>query len=266
MAQWIQHEDGYWQWLGPENVQAIFTTRQGGVSLPPYDTWNLSFGVPDAPEAVVANRRKALGCLNASLEQLVMAEQVHGAQVSWVGAGDAPAGAYSPQTSVAGADGLLTQGTGIVLGMGFADCVPIFLADSAGRTAGLLHAGWRGTVRGVQEKAVWHLKRQGISPENLHVGIGPSIGPCCYEVDETVAQEFRAVMGDHAPLTPGMRSGHYQLDLWAANRWRLEQLGVPRENIDVAGVCTACHSGQFFSHRRDRGRTGRMGGYICLRA
>ncbi|POB09330.1 MAG: peptidoglycan editing factor PgeF [Sulfobacillus thermosulfidooxidans] len=264
MAQW-EHHGPYWKWLGVNTVQAIFTTRQGGISDPPYDTLNLSFNMPDQPQAVLENRTRALSWLGASLDQLVMAEQVHKALVSWVGESDAPAGARSSAGAIPGADGLLTRSSDIVLGMGFADCVPIFLADEAGTIGGLLHAGWRGTVQGVQVEAVAQLIEQGIAPHDLHVGIGPSIGPCCYEVDERVAQAFREAMGSDAPLVTSMKPGHYQLDLWTANRRRLEQAGVRPDRIDVAGVCTACHRDQFFSHRRDAGRTGRMGGYLWLK-
>jgi YfiH family protein len=264
VGQWQHPMEGYWQWQAHENVRAIFTTRNSGVSLPPYDTMNLSLGVGDLSSAVRENRWRALAYLQSSPDQLIMAQQVHHNQVRWVGPQDASGGAYDLNTAVQGMDGLLIKERGPVLGMGFADCVPIFLTDQEGRVAGLLHAGWRGTVRGVQKAAVQALSQAGFPPETLQVGIGPSIGSCCYEVDEPVAEEFRSVMGEAAPLQPG-RPGHYFLDLWEANRRILENQGVKADNIAISGLCTSCQHEQFFSYRRDHGRTGRMGGYICLK-
>ncbi len=262
--QWQYRPEGYWQWQAQENIVAIFSTRSGGVSSMPYDSMNLSLGVGDTPPLVLENRRRILDAFPAQLSHLIMAQQVHHNQVGWVGAPNASQGAYDADSAVPGLDGMLVQEPGLVLGMGFADCVPIFLTDQAGSFGGLLHAGWRGTVRGVQKSAVHMLSLAGIEPETLLVGIGPSIGPCCYEVDGGVAAEFHDAMGWQAPLK-NSRADHDMLDLWEANRIILENQGVRPENISIAGLCTSCHPDQFFSHRRDHGRTGRMGGYICMK-
>ncbi|OLZ09792.1 peptidoglycan editing factor PgeF [Sulfobacillus thermosulfidooxidans] len=263
MTRWIRHKSPYLSWQVTEGIQAIFTTRQGGVSFSPFDTLNISFNVGDLPSAVMENRRRVLADIDHDLSQLVMAEQVHHNQVAWVAPHDAGAGAMASRTALPGLDGLLTHSDRVVLGMGFADCVPIFIAVPQDHVVGLLHAGWRGTVRGVQRQAIELLKEEGIDLRQIHIGIGPSIGPCCYEVDERVANEFRAQMGGDAPLV-ATRAGHYLLDLWEANRQQLVELGIPNANIDISRWCTACHGDQFFSYRRDHGHTGRMGGFICM--
>lgn len=256
--QW-RRQDNNWQWNVSPGVTAWFTTRLGGVSAPPYDTRNLSFMVRDATSSVRENRRRSV----PEVHRLVMAEQVHQEQLAWVGAANAGQGAFEASTSVPGVDGLLTTDNDVVLGMGFADCVPIFLSDVVGSMVGILHAGWRGTTLGIQIKAIEALALKGWDLGRLRVGIGPSIGPCCYEVDDVVARKVRDVLGHEETLAPGRDANHFYLDLWTTNRLLLERAGIERDNIDILGRCTACHPEEFFSHRRDKGRTGRMGGFIC---
>lgn len=251
-----QLRDQMWEWSSSSRIKAWVTTRQGGVGSPPFDTLNISTAVNDREEAVKENRRRALAFARRSPKDLVTADQVHHNRVAWVFEQDRG-------TVVAAADGLLTMSSKVVLGMGFADCVPIFLTDVNGRVGGVLHAGWRGTVRGVQTAAVKLLAAMGIAPRDLLVGIGPSIGPCCYEVDYPVEVLVRSTAGD-LPLSPARREGHWMLDLWQANALLLARAGVLPEHIDQANLCTSCHPQWFFSHRRDKGRTGRLGGYICL--
>lgn len=240
-----------WEVSGWEGIRAWFTSREGGVSLPPFDTMNLSYSVRDLKTAVRENRRRAL--LPANGRQPVFSRQVHGRDVVWVSSGSA-------KTT---ADGLFTTDVGAVLGMTFADCVPIFLADPQHRTAGIVHAGWRGTVGDIAGQAIQFLQEAGRQPENLVAAIGPSIGPCCYEVDERVAEAVRALGHGECFLAPS-GAGHYHLDLWLLNRWLLTRAGVPDSAVLTSGICTACHPAWLFSHRKEAGRTGRMGGFICL--
>ncbi len=263
MSQWVQRDSRFVSWNTQEGITAIFTTRLGGVSMPPFDTLNLSFNVTDSPAAVAANRQRIMDVVDRKMDQLVMAEQVHHNRVGWVETADASKGAFRSADALPGLDGLLTRRTDVVLGMGFADCVPIFIAVPPHHIVGLLHAGWRGTVKGVQLRAVSLLKEAGIDPQDIEIGMGPSIGPCCYEVDDTVACRFDELLGAQSPLVPA-REGHYFLDLWEANRAQFVRAGIPEAHIDISRLCTACHRDQFFSYRRDHGRTGRMGGFICM--
>lgn len=264
MTYWTRQDPSYVSWRIDPGITAIFTTCVGGESSPPFAGLNVSFNVGDFPLAVLENRQRVMTAIDRKLDQLVMAEQVHHNRVAWVQTSDASKGALEATTALRGIDGLLTRSQQVVLGMGFADCVPIFLAIPQVGIVGLLHAGWRGTVRGIQTQALRLLLDDGVDPYDIHVGIGPSIGPCCYEIDEPVASEFRNQYDFTAPLRP-VRAGHYLLDLWEANRRKLIQAGIPEANIDVARMCTACQPEQFFSYRRDRSRTGRMGGFICMK-
>ncbi len=263
MTQWVHTDARFVSWEATADIHAIFTTRQGGVSASPFNTLNVSFNVMDLPTDVTQNRCRVMEMMGRNIAQLVMAEQVHQNKVGWASDIDASKGALTSADALSGLDGLLTRHSDIVLGMGFADCVPIFLAVPSHNIVGLLHAGWRGTVKGVQLAAVEQLKKQGIDPREIEIGIGPSIGPCCYEVDGKVANQFFQVMGNKAPLTPH-GEGHYFLDLWEANRRQLVLAGVPETHIDISHLCTACHEDQFFSYRRDQGKCGRMGGFICM--
>ena len=243
-------------------IRAWFSTRRGGVSRPPLDTLNLSYGVHDDPEAVTENRRRMLAFEGYGLNDVVMPHQVHHNHIEWVtrdwrGRGSVPGTPPIPET-----DGFLTEETGVVLGMGFADCVPLFLIDLKGRAAGILHAGWRGTAAEIQRLGVEHLAERGISPRDLAVGIGPSIGPCCYEVDRPVYDAISRVAGDETMTQTD--ETHWQLDLKRANRILLERAGVPPAQIIEAPYCTGCRPDLFFSYRIEGKHTGRMGGYVCL--
>lgn len=244
-------------------VQAWFTTRLGGVSDAPFDTLNLSYGVGDRSEAVTENRRRAVRAFGRTLDEVVMPHQVHRNHIEWVSRqwrGRGSAG----RDSIPATDGFLSDDSGVVLAMGFADCVPIYLTDFDARVVGLLHAGWRGTAAEIQGLAVNALNAQGIDPSRILAGIGPSIGPCCYEVDSPVYEAITRVAGSE-PLT--VKDGtHWWLDLKLANRILLERAGVLPDHIVEAPFCTGCRPDLFFSYRMQGRVSGRMGGYICLNA
>jgi YfiH family protein len=242
-------------------VTAWFSTRLGGVSMAPFDTLNLSYGVGDIPSVVTENRRRILASAERDLEDLVMPHQVHGNHIEWVTDAWRGRGATGSQP-IPATDGFLTESPQVVLGLGFADCVPIFLTDRKARFVGLLHAGWRGTAAEIGLQAIRLLRERGIAPGDLLVGIGPSIGPCCYEVDEPVRRAIRQVVGD-GPLA-AKDPEHWWLDLAGANRLMFERAGVPAEQILESHFCTGCRRDLFFSYRMEGRRTGRMGGYICL--
>jgi YfiH family protein len=166
-----------------------------------------------------------------------------------------------------GKDGLITVTPGCYLLGYFADCVPLLAYDPVRRAVGLAHAGWRGTVRRIAEHLVAELVAAfGVRPEDLHVGIGPSIGPCCYEVGAEVIAQVRAQLPEGAELLLPGRPGHAFLDLWAANRQGLVRAGVRPERIEVAGQCTSCHVERFFSYRREGQLNGLFGAVIGIRA
>jgi len=183
--------------------------------------------------------------------------QVHSADAVYV---DAPRKADEPYQK---ADILLTDKPEVTLFMRFADCVPIFGYDPIKNVAGLAHAGWMGTVRDVAGATVTAMrKRYGSKPSDIIVGIGPSIGPDHYEVGEDVISQAKMLFGKDADLVLQLHNSSIHFDLWRANQYLLERAGV--EQIEVAGVCTACHTNDWFSHRAEKGKTGRFGALLSL--
>ena len=231
------------------------STRLGGVSEPPYDSLNLSLMVRDDPERVRENRARFARAMGVAAERVVDARQVHGCDVLVVDS------EFSLPPEPPAVDIQITDRPDWLLALRFADCVPIVMAHPGRRAAAVVHAGWRGTQAGAAAVAVRALQeRFGADPKGLIVGIGPSIGPCCYEVGEEVAAQFSdepAVV-----LRQGERRPH--LDLWAANRLALQRAGVPTEQVEVAHLCTRCRVDLFYSHRAEGFPSGRFTATIGL--
>jgi YfiH family protein len=163
------------------------------------------------------------------------------------------------------ADILLTDRPEVTLFMRFADCVPILLYDPVKQVVGLAHAGWLGTVRQVVKTAVEAMRiHYGSLPEDLIAGIGPSIAAHHYEVGLEVVEQVRRTFGGQAESLLPSRNGAVQFDLWAANCLALENCGVRK--IEISGLCTACHTEDWYSHRKEQGKTGRFGVLIALHA
>lgn len=243
-------------------VQIAFSSRLGGVSKAPFHSLNLGLHVGDDPQSVLENRRLWLEELQAGWSDVIVGQQVHGNQVAWVGEQAAGCGVRDLKTAVPGLDGLATK-SNIALMAFFADCVPVFFYHPVIKAVGLAHAGWRGTTGKVSLGMLERFAEAGGRPEECWVALGPSIGPCCYEVDEKVAGIFRTSFVNTGFLQPSVK-GHYHLDLWEANCLVLEEAGVKKENIACSALCTACKDKLFFSHRRDGALTGRMAGWIKL--
>lgn len=247
-------------------AQAFFTTRRGGVSAPPYATLNVGFHVGDDPQAVRRNRGRVWEAAGLDPKRAVGANQVHGRHVHRVQAADAGCGAFAGEDAIADTDALVTDEPDLVLTAYYADCVPILLLDPAGRAGGVAHAGWKGTVLHTAGQAVRALQESfGAAPGVCRAVVGPSIGPCCYEVDERVLTQIREAYPEACPqLIRETSPGHAKLNLWEANRQALLQAGLRPENILVSGLCTSCHTDWFFSHRAEAGRTGRMMAVLSL--
>jgi len=246
-----------------EGIDIGFSTRVGGVSPVPYDTFNLGLHVGDDPTAVLENRKRWLDQWEVPWSRVAVGEQVHGTSVLWVGEEDSGRGVRELETAIPAVDGLVTQST-VGLMAFFADCVPLFFYFPDIQAVGIAHAGWRGTAHKMGQKVLECVEKAGGRADNAWVAIGPSIGPCCYSVDERVAAEFRENFTE-TPFLSRQEEGHYLLNLWEANRMTLLEKGVRPENIDVAETCTADNTEWFFSHRRDGALTGRMAGWIRYR-
>ena len=232
-----------------EIVHGVFT-RLGGISRSPYHWLNVGKSVGDDQKAVDANHDLICRTLGIHRGDIATAYQVHSANVAVVGPDDRDRVAL--QT-----DALVTNSPGVFLMLRFADCVPIAFYDPVQRAIGLAHAGWKGTLGKAAQKTVEAMmKACGSRPADLIACIGPSIGPCCYQVDGNVAKSVNGVFPQQPQLLYQQGDGSRHFDLWEANRLQLAALGV--HQIEVSGLCTACHNDEFFSHRADNGRTGRF--------
>src|SRR2546426_8835429 len=228
-----------------EAVLAL-STRRGGVSRPPFGTLNLGRSTEDRPEAVSENRRRFLESLELDPDSLATAGQVHGALVAEV---------QRPGLHP-GCDVLVTRIPGIALTVTGADCLPLLLTAHGGVAAA--HSGWRGTVAGAPRAALQALCATAqVSASEVVVHLGPSIRSCCYRVGPEVARQFA-----EAAITRLHDAWH--LDLVAAARLQLIEAGAAADHIHPVPACTACDSAQYFSHRRDGGRTGRHWGVAAL--
>lgn len=224
-----------------------FLGRTGGVSSGPFASLNLRYGSGDGDESVAENRRRLLEHFAADADRLCLLEQVHGDTV-------VPA---TPEGEPSAADAHYTAEPGLLLAISTADCLPILFHDPASGAVAAAHCGWRGTLDRLAARVVATLVREyGAKPAGLRVAIGPGICASCYQV----GPEFRGhvdrsglrdILADD-PVAPG----RFRLDLKQANRLVLAGAGV--ERIDVMPECTSCLAGSFFSHRRDRGVTGRQ--------
>ncbi|GAA4715661.1 peptidoglycan editing factor PgeF [Brevibacillus fulvus] len=243
---------------------AGFTTRVGGTSRTPYASWNMGLHVGDNPDDVVSNRRRLAKQLGLPFEAWTCADQVHGTTVQQVSEEWTGAGRDSLDTVIPGTDGLHTNQAGVLLTSFYADCVPLFFLDPRQRAIGLAHAGWRGTAGRIGEKMVEAFEQAyGSKREELLVAIGPSIGGCCYEVDERVIVQIERTTKQWQQAVHPTEPGKYLLDLGQLNRLLLLELGLRQEQISKTNWCTSCRTDLFYSHRKEAGKTGRMASFIA---
>ena len=232
------------------------STRHGGTSPAPFDTLNLSYDAGDTADNVKANRDGWHRALGLELANTVTARQARSDRVAIATPQDRGIG-------IPGVDALLTDQAEVGLMLRFADCVPILLYDPGKHAIACVHSGWQGTVMKVVSKAVLAMVDAfGTRTSDLCAGIGPSIGPCCYSVRQDVVSRVKAAFPTSDALLSTMADGTVHLDLWEANALQLRELGVSR--IEVAGICTAHRTDEFFSWRAERGQTGRFAATIAL--
>lgn len=233
--EWQERDGVKWLKADLDGARAAFSTRIGGISEPPFDSLNLGILTEDERSAVAENRQRLATALGFAPERVVFALQVHGTRLIHHPHGE----------SLPDADGHLVTEPGLAPMVLAADCLPVVLRGPGGLA--MVHAGWRGLAGGIIGAAA-------TAVEASSAAIGPGIGPCCYEVGDEVLDAF-AELGD------GIARGR-MLDLPEVARRQLALAGV--ENVQSAGLCTSCNPELFFSHRRDRGRTGRQAGIAWL--
>lgn len=247
-------------------AECAFSTRTGGSSKAPYDSLNLSLAVGDEREIVLANRRAFASALQVNPYRIVVPNQVHSNTVRRVTQADAGAGAADHSTAIPDTDALITNTPNLTLAMHFADCACVFLVDPEHRAIGIAHAGWRGTVGGIVTTTIEAMTREfGTNPAQLLAAIAPAIERHCYDVGEEVARSFAKAFPKDERVLRQSSSTKWRADLKTANLVLLERAGVDNSRIAVSERCTSCNSGELFSYRRD-GETGRMGGWLTLKA
>ena len=227
--------------LPSEGFTHGFPERTGGVSTGPRASLNLGVRWGDDREHVETNRRRLAEHAGYDPAALQVTRHVHGTAVWTVG---------EPLAEGAEFDGLVCQRKGAVLGAFAADCIPLLFAEPDARICGAAHAGWRGTVAGIAANVIARMSELGARPSRVAVALGPSIGPCCFEVGPEVVVAFRAAFGEiPRMIVPGPRKDH--VDLRVATRAVLERAGVRSDRIDDRPPCTRCEPDRFFSYRRD---------------
>jgi YfiH family protein len=236
------------EWEAPGPYRVAFSTRFGGVSEGAFASLNLGVYTEDEPTNVHENRRRLCGRVGVDPETATMAWQCHSAVVAKADG----RGVVTPGLEFERCDGLWTDEPGRAVMLLTADCLPIAITRTNGHPAvAVLHAGWRGLLDGIAEAGA-----RALGGGSLAAAVGPGIGPCCYEVGDEVAAPFRERFGDDVVV--GRR-----LDLAEAAERALRAAGC--ETVERVGLCTSCEEELFFSHRRDRGRTGRQGIVAALR-
>lgn len=226
---------------------------------------NYALHVGNQPEQVISNRKKLSSVLQMPFSAWTCGEQVHGVHIETVKSKHRGYGKDSRKTAFQDTDGMITNETGLLLAAYFADCVPLYFYAPDIDWIGIAHAGWKGTVGEIGLKMVTRLKSLGADPAKIRVVVGPSIGSCCYEVDERVYWPLEKILSDSDEITEVAKScvaGRWQLDLKKANAKILEKAGVNPQHILLSKWCTSCDEDYFYSHRRDQGEAGRMVAYI----
>ncbi|MGH2478767.1 MAG: peptidoglycan editing factor PgeF [Ktedonobacteraceae bacterium] len=289
----------------PGLVHGIFT-REGGYSQAPYHSLNVSLSSGNERfEDAVRNRFLALQCLDIAAYPCATMWMIHSARVLTLDGQDWPdwhrdwphriyeldALGYPPGTQMqwtfkprTQGDAVITRKRGVALTLSTADCAPLLFFDPVTSAIGVAHAGWRGTARGIASATVAAMSEQfGSRPADILAGIGPCIGPCCYEVSEDVQQLFlgqrnfaelpteecyRQLVAESVvfEMVQLPEKESLRLNIWETNRKQLLLAGVTPEHIELPDVCTSCAKERFFSHRADKGLTGRFPAILALRS
>lgn len=241
-------------------ITHFVSTRKGGISEKNFASLNTGFHVGDDNFRVSQNRRILADSLGIDLEKFTFANQCHSANVAIVDSSGKSCGAFDKTDALPNTDGMITNVSEICLGVQVADCVPVLLYDPDNRVIASLHAGWKGAIKKIAKEAVNKMVHHyGSKAENIYAGLGPSNGPCCYEVGEDVFREALKAFGSAKDIVmPGKQKGKYFFDQWRANFRLLTEAGIKPEHIEIAEICTQCRHEEFFSNRVLEGVSGRF--------
>jgi YfiH family protein len=233
-------------------IQHAFLTRRGGVSSSPYETLNLSDNNADREESVLKNRRRVAEIFDFDLKRLVLLNQIHQDKILCIRE------PLDTLPSLLEYDALITDTPNTFLGILTADCLPIFFIDREKKVIATIHAGRQGTALHLTSKVLKKMKEEfSCKSRDLIIALGPSIRPCCYEVDEKV------FIPEWEPFSTSKGKGRWMVDLARINISQLEKEGINKGQIFRINLCTSCHSDLFFSYRKE-GQTGRQLSFIGI--
>lgn len=245
-----------------------FSTRLGGASTGKFATMNFSYSRGDNPDHVLENYTRMAQALGVERDRMVVSWQTHTTNIRQVTRDDEGKGVITPR-DYQDVDGLISNLPGITLVTFYADCVPLYFVDPKNRAVGLSHSGWRGTVNRMGEKTLLAMKKAyGTCPEDVIVGIGPSICENCFEVGEEVVEAFQQTFASKhwsCLWRENGKPGKFQLNLWKANQILLEEAGVCRERIAVTNICTRCNWEYLFSHRKCGDMRGNLAAFLGIK-
>lgn len=243
-----------WQWPW---LRHGFSTRLGGCSKGFLAQLNMKEHPQESKETLDYNREIFANEFELGENNLIYGQQIHSNEITCL------EGFVS--SPLEGQDGLVTREKNLALMAYFADCLALFFVVPKVKAVGIVHAGWRGSLLAIGPKAIDEMQRVWqIEAREIFVGLGPSIGQCCYEVNEEVRAKFLASNEEYKLAFSYVREGHYLLDLKLINTLQLLAQGIPQDNISSNSLCTSCDQHLFYSHRRDKGATGRMAALIAV--
>jgi len=247
-------------------IKHFVSTRHGGVSRNAYSSLNIGLGTDDDRALVLENRKIMAQSVDIPLNAFVFLNQIHDARVAIVNAGMKGCGAFTRDTAICGTDAMVTNVPDICLFVMSADCVPLLFFDPVKKVIGACHAGWRGTLLKAPVATIQTMcESYGSVPADILVAVGPSIGPCCYNVGgEVIDSVLRTFGSTDAFIRFDKFDWQPYFDLWSTNQLILRKAGIQEKNIEISGLCTQCHHTDFFSSRHDKGITGRFGAGIML--
>ena len=247
-----------------EIIHAI-SSRFNGYSIGEFSGLNLAMHNGDNNKIVAKNRMLFTQSLGLEVKDIVTAQQTHSNNVVIVTAKMSGLGAVDYASALADTDALITNVKNLPLMMFFADCVPVLFYDPKNKVVAISHAGWKGTVSKIAQKTAMMMRENfGTNFNELLVGIGPSIGSCCYQVGVDVTTKVRANFSLASELLTEKNDAVF-LDLWQANKLQLLEIGLKESNIVSSSVCNNCNSELLYSYRADNGKTGRIAAIISLK-
>ena len=249
-------------WSQGDTLVAGVTTRNGGISRPPYNSLNLGVNTDDPEYNIEGNRSTFLNEFNVPMHHLLVVKQVHGSDVLVVNSKNYDVSHFQDVA----ADAIVTNQPGLMLGVLVADCYPILMFDPINKVSAVVHVGWRGAANGIITKTIDAMTAEfGCETEQIKVMVGPGISAEHYQVGKEVRDAFRAGVGNWGEIAEELERGCWQLDIQRSIDLQLNAAGIKHSRRELSDLCTWKHKELFFSYRRDEGQTGRQMGFILFR-